>query len=579
MKKLLLLSAAAIMAAGAQAADVQQPVVMQKTAIKHISSNGRYAASSLIGSVTVYDLKTNSEKTFSGDENGTYALGTPGTSISDNGIFVGSLSESEGAYLDFSTGKWTKLPTSTRGDFGAFAITPDGSMIVGFIGNKSENIIANEEDNTYSIPVYWTRQSDGTFGNPVELPYPELDFTNRRPQLVLAEAVSADGNGIIGQMFDGFGGQAEPVYWTKKNDKWECIVLGEKLLNPNDVKFPKYFTAPEFDFADYMTQEELDAYAQAYTAWADGGYQGEAPNQEDYMNDAAKEAYAKYLAEYQKYNEMFEEWYAAYSDCLDNSPNYTEYTLAFNGTTAVFNSIALIPTDDPNAFMPFEEVPQIVAFNVNTGDHKFYLEGGAYATGVSANGDILCYTGEDNLFADKEAYIILSGKDTVTSIAEYLKTVNEEYPDWIKENMTHEIKEEVYNPDTENYDWVTSEKTITGEPNAPASFNVIALTNRASWDEEAEYTDFYSYLLPLDLQLEIESISANHAALEMSALRGGIVRLAGEAKSLRVYDLQGRMMFETLAPAAEVSTGLTDGIFIVKAEAADGSETVAKAIF
>lgn len=579
MKKLLLLSAAAIMAAGAQAADVQQPVVMQKTAIKHISSNGRYAASSLIGNVTVYDLSTNSEKTFAGDESGTYALGTPGVSISDNGIFVGSLSESEGAYLDFSTGKWTKLPTTTSGDFGAYAITPDGSMIVGFIANKSENIIANEEDNTYSIPVYWTRQSDGTYGNPVELPYPELDFTNRRPQLVLAEAVSADGNSIIGQMFDGFGGQAEPIYWTKKNNKWECTVLGEKLLNPNDVKFPKYFTAPSFDFADYMTQDELDAYADAYTAWADGGYQGEMPKEEDYMNDAAKEAYAKYLEEYQKYNEMFEEWYAAYSDCLDNSPNYTDYNLTFNGTTAVFNSIALIINDDPNAFMPFEEVPQIVAFNVNTGDHKFYIEGGAYATGVSANGDILCYTGEDNLFADKEAYIILSGKDTLTPIAEYLKTVNEEYPDWIKENMTHEIKEEVYNPDTENYDWVTSEKTITGEPNAPASFNVIALTNRASWDEEAEYTDFYSYLLPLDLQLEIESISANHAALEMSALRGGIVRLAGEAKSLRVYDLQGRMMFETLAPSAEVSTGLTDGIFIVKAEAADGSETVAKAIF
>lgn len=579
MKKLLLLSAAAIMAAGAQAADVQQPVVMQKTAIKHISSNGRYAASSLIGNVTVYDLQTKSEKTFAGDENGTYALGTPGVSISDNGIFVGSLSESEAAYLDFSTGKWTKLPTPTRGDFGAFAITPDGSMIVGFIGNKSENIIANEEDNTYSIPVYWTRQSDGTYGNPVELPYPELDFTNRRPQLVLAEAVSADGNGIIGQMFDGFGGQAEPIYWTKKNNKWECTVLGEKLLNPNNVKFPKYFTAPSFDFADYMTQEELDAYAQAYTAWADGGYQGEEPKQEDYMNDAAKEAYAKYLEEYQKYSEMFEEWYAAYSDCLDNSPNYTDYNLTFNGTTAVFNSIALILNDDPTSYIPFEEVPQIVAFNVNTGEHKFYLEGSAHATGISANGDILCYTGEDNLFADKEAYIILSGKDDLTPIAEYLKTVNEEYPDWIKENMTHEVKEEVYNPDTENYDWVTSEKTITGEPNAPASFNVIALTNRASWDEEAEYTDFYSYLLPLDLRLEIESISANKAALEMSALRGGIVRLAGEAKSLRVYDLQGRMMFETLAPSAEVSTGLTDGIFIVKAEAADGSETVAKAIF
>ncbi|MDE6340118.1 MAG: hypothetical protein K2K97_10100, partial [Muribaculaceae bacterium] len=163
MKKLLLLSAAAIAAAGAQAADVKQPVGMPKTAIKQISSNGRYAASSLIGNVTAYDLQSNSEKAFEGAEYATYALGTAGMSISDNGIFVGSLSESEAAYLDFSTGQWTKLPTTTRGDFGAYAITPDGSMIVGFIGNKSENLDENEEDNTYSIPVYWTRQADGTY--------------------------------------------------------------------------------------------------------------------------------------------------------------------------------------------------------------------------------------------------------------------------------------------------------------------------------------------------------------------------------------------------------------------------------
>lgn len=495
------------MVGNASAGVLTEPTMVDNLPIKYVSDNGRYAAMSVFGSIAIMDLQTNKTVQVEGTEAVEYSFGHPGGSLSDDGIGVGYTSNSQAIYLDAKTGKITTLPTPTDGSFGAWAITPDGSMIVGYIGNRAENLDENEEDNTMCVPAIWMRNADGSYAQPIELPYPEKDFANRKPQYVMAGGVSADGTSIVGQMIDAFGGQSVPMYWTKKGDEWQYTILGEKLLNPNNVKFPDYYSAPEFPqaYLDFMTPEQQAAYDKAYEEWEQGGYVGDQPDFTNFMDEGAKEAYEAKLAVYQKWYDMFEEWAAAYQQCLDASPVYVMNDVMFNGSTAVFNATVL-DDSDPEAFFPAEN-PIIVTFDVAANTHKFYEKDGLQATSVSYDGDILCYSGESGMMNDKMAYVIPAGTETPVEIAEWLKKFNEEYPEWIKENMTHEVTEwqEINGEWTE----VNVEKTITGEPNSSNSFNLIALYNPKTWDMESEGFSYVSYLLPIDANTLIESVAAS----------------------------------------------------------------------
>ncbi len=576
------------MAMSASATGLTQPLILPGANVNHVSPDGRYAASCYYGQTVVMDLENNKTWNFESDLGVEYSLGREGSSMSNVGIFAGSTTGSDAAYLDIKNGKWTQLRTPNPGNFGAFGISLDASMIVGYIGNYPENIDLNEEDNTSSIPAFWSRKSDGTYGDPTVLPYPEFDFANRRPQHIIAGWVSTDGNTIIGQMVDGFGAQCEPLRWTKKDGKWEYTILGEDLLNPNKVKFPTYYKAPYFDPTDYMTAAELAAYEKAYDEYVMNGYIGTAPEYQDFMTpeeiEAQQKAYDTYMELYMKWDNMFNEWQQAYFDCLDNSPNYKQNQYYFNGTQAIYNATAVYENPDAGPMeYPYIEAAEIVSFDTATGAVSYFTEGTPSASTLSNDGDILAFIYDDN--GNKNALIIPAGKTAPVEIAEWLKGINAEYPDWIKENMSHTFVEynEVLDPVSGEFKFeeVEVERVLTGMPISCGTLNLLSLCVDATWSQpDDEYYAYYSYLLPLNINASIEGItSSNSAMLDLEALRGGIVRVKGDARSLRVYDLQGRMMFESLNPEAETATGVAQGMYLVKAEAADGTETVVKAIF
>lgn len=594
MKKVLLLSAAALTAASAMAGDLKQPQRLLGTPIQYASYNGRYAAYSAYGVAGTYDLSApDGDPKVYADENGLldYQFTSVfGSAISNDGIAIGATNMEEASILDIATGQWSTLPTPRPGTYGANAITPDGSMIVGFIHAENGNINSSD-DNINSVPCIWTKNERGRYANVTELPYPEKDFTGRVPVYVLAQTVSPDGQYIGGQVVNPLH-VCSPIYWRKKSTgEWEYVDIAASLMNPGGIVFPEWVPYPDDSLRpepeDYMTAEEKAAYKEAEDKAQSG--EGEWPDFVDFMTD---EEYSAYEAAAIKYNKLFEEaetaqepWWSAFYEILDNAPMLEQNQTLFNGHEYVGNATIPDPNGDPLAWMP-AVIPVTSIYNIV--DKKWRNVEGFQASAQDGGNNLLGYTTDQ--YYNYQAIALKSGADKPISFVEWLGGINSEYVDWLKENMsfdfvTYEQVEDPSSPDgfieveTEVKDYL-----ITGMPFAAQSFNLVAGTfdnmDIRVPDYEEEYPYFFSYLLPLDLDAEIESIGTdNSAMLTLSAERGGLIRLAGDAKNLRVYDLQGRVVFEQAAPASEVSTGLTNGIFIVKAEAANGAEAVTKAIF
>ena len=263
MKKLLLL-AAVLLCGGSTFA--QTMIEFPGAAGFHaMSENGKWMVSTLSsGAITIYNTETDEYQSY---ESATmsYILGI-GNMVTNDGLLVGNVNE-QAAILDIESKTWTPLGLKEGDENGASqasCISQSGEYIVGYVP-RGKGFCT-----TMTVPVLWTRGSDGTYGVYEELPYPEKDFSGAKPKYILPNCISDDGTVIAAQilMQDNY---CLPLVYRKAQDgTWTYEMYDKDLCEPGTVfpEFPDYYPeAP--DSYDYLTSEGLAAYEQAMVEYTD----------------------------------------------------------------------------------------------------------------------------------------------------------------------------------------------------------------------------------------------------------------------------------------------------------------------
>lgn len=575
MKKSLLASAVALLAAGA--ASGMTPETIENFYLQGISPDGRYLVSVKDGEVTIKDQETGKIYDYVGDGMTTHYSAGYGNFFSENGVMVGSTTyDGDAAY--WSNGEWHQIASASKYPMRfTNGITSDGTMIVGDVSNLG-NTLGN--DGTMIIPVYWLdNDGDGIYESENFLPWPETDIFGGHPQYVNALSVSADGSVISGQVVEELGFYIYPILWKKNSEgAYEYSYPGSELFNPEKLDIPTN-PGPQPDaprYQDYMTPEELAAYQAAYNEWMTT-WEGDAPEPISYMT--AEEA-AAYQAAVIAYNEAYTNWYTvweAYMEVfykiINASPNY------------VFNASFLSPNGKYLAGVAIKEgetfwdpsMHYSVQFDLETGASKvFPTTQNVAASAIMDDGSMLGTNYFDMMSTTMptQAYIYKAGADDFVLLYDYFKTADPSVATWMEENLKHDIEtiDADYNP-------VTIEGVIvTGTPFCTPDMSTITLAvfPYVFWTAEYEYISYVIGGLESGIK---ETVGNIKSSLTLKASKGGVFTLSGDARSLTVYDLNGRTVYTSAQPAAVIETGLGSGVYVAKAIDAQGNPVVAKVVF
>lgn len=579
MRKLLLLGAATVLATTTALA--QQPMVLGDFPAFKISPNGKIVGGGANDNVTIFYVDSEDFVNFNGDDSGAfgYSIGQ-GNCITDSGIIVGE-SKSDGGACWYKDGEWHALNVLNPSLSNlANGITPDGSRICGSLGLQPISI--DDTNTPMLVPAVWNLQSDGTYGDPVQLPYPALDFTGRVPQYVTANWISDDGKTVIGQVQD-YQGFFTVMIWYRLGDdnEWTYTIEPKEMYNPNNVTFPEYPgdgpVAPNLE--DYMTPEEQQAYQDALDEWTTNCQEtgnwdySTFPQIENFVSEEGKaaynEAYAAWQTEYNQWSESYNAFMEAYYDCVDN------------GISASFNTIAMSPDGKLIASYTIESEPgpdewsaietgRIFTINTDDSTYRLYPKDNTAPCSISSDYTIFANTLVGQYPATGVVY--KSGEETMTPIVDYVATINPENAEWMKENMFHDV---------EAFNWETGESYIledlncTGYPTATPDKSTLITFIDNVWDMNGG--SFFGYYIPLTQDNSVKGI-ATDGDFAVKALKGGRIILTGEVLNVAVYDVNGHVLFNGAPQGNVIETGLTAGAYIVKATGANG-EKVIKAIF
>lgn len=592
MKKILL-SGAAILC-GIAAMSAAGPVEIGNFQAVAVSPDGRYVASEIDGVVKVYDTQENKIVLgFYTDEMEpqiSYSIGL-GNCVSENGtVVVGDTWDMGAAFI--KDGKWNPLKVKYPELINlAHSVTPDALRICGVIGNAAVSLEEEQTAMMY-LPVYWDLKDDGTYGDYHVLPHPEIDVTGRVPQSASAIRMSDNGKVIVGQLVDYSGYLSSLLVYTQDDEgNWTYSQPGmQEMINPDNLTFPPYPgeapNQPQID--EYMTDEEMAEYDEAYGKWWDncmetGDWDYEnAPQLEDYISQEGAEKYAADLAEYEK---AYAEWapkYEAFDKVLQQlllKATPLEFNNAYitaDGTYAVSTYVKEEENDDPMSWMPFVQKFAPAAFDLKEGTVKLYdANGNALVSGLSVNRTIMAVVKGSDFTTPDEAVVYLPKAESHIKLEEYIQTRNSELADWMKENMSH---------DFEDVDYETWEPIIipdvkcTGVPFCTPDLSTVVCHMENLWADFEEYGYVISYVLPIEAPDYSSVKMVESMTCSLRAERGGILNLNGEFKSVTIYDANGRMVYNAVPAGNRITTGLGAGVYVVKAVAADGVK-ILKAAF
>lgn len=585
MKKTLLLASAAALSMSAFAAGSYK--VYPDFVIQGLSEDGTYAVStnpytSVLAIFNTVTEKAEDTQVFIGDGYETEYTAGLGRCLSRDGVLVGSTTfMGTASYL--KDGEWHHLsvPNPEHTNL-AQGITPDGKVICGIIGNDSFSIDAT---NIMSLPAVWYLQDDGTYGEPVVLPYPEKDFTGRVPQSISAISISDDGKTVVGQVRDYRGAMEQPIVYTC-NDKgeWSYTLLCPELINPGNVEFPEYpGESPRHE--DFASEEEIAAYEEAKANW-DGKDWSNYPYIDDFMSEeelaAFNEAHAAWWKKYEAFDNAYYEATAEGAAFEYNnvflSPDGKYYVTSTVAPGGIWMSNKKDRKASPKDFDDFgeEEAAQatIYVIDIAAGTYKTYTsEKGLTASCVAADGTVL---GTEDISGARHAVIIAPGAEDYQYLEDYFAVKDPAAAAWMDENCRHDI---------ESMDWNTGEMVIeqnvmvSGTPYATPDLKKIGTFVENSWDYESpDAALYYTYLFtPADTPTTaVEDITDGTFAVK--ALAGGVIEVSGEAAHVTVYTLGGSKVYEGNAEGS-VATGLAQGCYIVNATSKSGKTAVVKAAF
>lgn len=559
MKKLLLFTALGSLALGAMAQST--PLLLENFYASGMSSNGRYVSSATYDGVAVYDLEA--RKYLYQEENPDIRFGQ-GRHISDNGIIL--MGDYDTSWL-LINGKEVRTDVAIS-SFNA--ITPDGKYIAALLYNPD---ITPGDDNTSYLPAIFTL-TDGVLSEPEYLPYPELDFTNRKIQYASAVSISDDGRKVIGLVVDRSGFLQTPILYTKGEDnKWSYRLLAESLINPNHVEIPAYPGDAE-SWEKFATPEEVAAYNEAYAKW-----QAETPydydKQPQWGNYMTEEEYAAYKVYAEDFNNRLAAFSTAFLDVLDASTGFEQNLIYISpdGNKATAASITSVENNDPMAWLPFKDVHQIYSFDLK--DETFsHLESDLDLApeNIIDNGIIFCATMlEQGSQVPVQGYVLEAG-NTLTPLLDYIGKTKPEWSEWYKQNFTFDV-ETGYDPET--FEPITTPYVYTGRPYCNADGSTVA-TAIENW-----YLDVpYNTVVFTGVTTGVANVAIDGADdLTVKGAKGGMIFVAGPPADVTVYDLSGRVVFAADAVEASVATGLNSGVYVIKATAENGKTVTEKVAF
>lgn len=572
MNKLLLVMGAAALGVGSLCA--AEPQVQAALWLNSISPNGKWAASQYMYSVHIVNLETGKIYDYVPEGAGQFGLGM-GNCISNDGIVLGARYDGDISY--WQNGEWKDIPTNDAISVYPGGITPDGKRICGYY-NPGTQIDKDREDNIMQIPVIWNQKEDGTYSEPIGLPYPEKDWTGRLPQYITLNYISADGNTIVGNVQDYAGFTATPIVYTV-NDKgeWSYTMPLDKYYNPNHIEMTPFPESPKQpQLTDFMTEEER-AYYEDICASYEGDWESGPLNPENYGDFMTAEELAKYNEAFEKYKEELaafdEEWNKANTDLWDaiSQSTYIDFNsvlLNHAGTVLAATKSVEDPEHTDMWGRPLSiAIPLVI--DVKTGElTKLDKLSGLIPNQVLDNGILVLSYGIYDLANCGQ--LLLPGQEETVSAYDYIAAKDAELGKWMKENMTHEF-EEIAVDEEGNFQfddegmpiYVKREAMATGLFTFDEEMQVALSCVQNGWSTEESDPYVYSYIMKGDLA-GIKDVSTDGAGFGVRAMRGGIIAVQGNA-NVAVYDMSGRCVFNGRAANATINTGLASGIYTVRA--------------
>ncbi len=528
MKKVLLYAGFSAVSLCAFAA-APEPASMADTRVLSISSNGKYAVSmGAYGGMAIINL------TDLANINPTeyiYEDYTPGHGkcISDTGIAVGVSEQGLPEY--WKEGEWHTLPMpeDVVSSNLATAITPDGSRICGLLGISP---MVYDEDALMKVPCVWEADGDG-YSVPILLPHPDFDFSDRVPQYITANDISADGKVIVGQVIDAVGMINYPIiYKENENGEWNYELPYLSLINPDGIDIPKFpGEGPMMPTQEnYMTPDEMQAYNEAYQAYINSNYQLPYPKYEDYMSEKELEeyqaAYDKFVKENDVWDAAYNNWAVAYQEIANNSPAFVFNSILISPDGKSFgctNEVVDLDTPSPSGW-GFAVQHHVWIFDVDSYGIKKYEGEDLNLTWLCDEGVTLAATSVNTV---SNSFVLKNGE--VTDMLTWMQSQNPEYASWMEENMTYPY--EIYNWDTGEVEY--KEELMTGRAVATPDLSRLVLSVENIWDfmDNGE-----TYIFDMNVGSSVDAINP-----------------AIEKKT--IYDLSGRKLNNVAAPGIYIING------------------------
>lgn len=613
MKKILLLLGAMLVTSVQMFADFKTQV-LPDAPFMSISSNGKYGIFTFDGMMLgIVDLEDPNNAFVYMDERGSdyymneYLPGY-GTCVADDGTSVGNAvlyeptgettyTQTDNAVI-YQQGELKVLPSPRPDLFNmANAITPDGSVICGNVGNDNFAIDAKK---IMMVPAVWYRNAQGEYDDPILLPHPDTDFLGGIPQYVTAVAISADGNTVAGTITATSGFWCYPIVYKRnvETGEWSYTLPSQNLFHTHpEVTIP----ADPGDYPDrkdFMTKEEIADYNAALAAWQEAGGNDWAnyPRLENYMTDEEKANYETACADFEAASEAYQ---AAVDQATAGSITITFNNVVLSPDGKLFAS-TYAPESGFGPLAPGKKSPKysrlMNAFKKNKGAREegetqeytsattfvFNLDDDTYKTYTCADGTNVTCAANNGIFMgySGDVYtnpyfkaLVIDPEKGVSEIQDYYETTCPEMTAWINENMSHEIE----NADWETGDVTVENKLISGIPFCTPDMQTIVTqtTNVFALDDPAYYFGYIFRGLPEVSTSGVKSIMAKDS--QLSAQRGGIINVNGHAY-VEVFTTDGSKVFAGNA-AGTVSTGLRSGMYIIRAKFADGKFSTCKAMF
>lgn len=421
MKKFLLIMACMLLHAGYVCSQVNE--VYEGAIFTAMSPNGNWLLEESNGDMRLYNRATGEWKEFNSTEDllTTYHAGL-GKCVTDEGMFVGSVSYSA-SYC--KNGVWTELPQSQgkeSGMNGANAITPDGKRICGILANDG---ISYDEDAIYAVPAVWTLQDDGTWKEEI-LPYPTLDFSHRAPQYIVADDISDDGKTVVGNVRDCLGfyntlivfKQAEDGSWSYTQPLTELVYDEEKAKAIPD--YPENLTYP--DAESYLTEEQkaqftadFEEYQEMYNLYLNGTITFDEippfPDAWKYIDDEHREQWVADSTAYYDYQDTYWEKITEYQE---------SFNAALNGEAFNFNSVDI--SANGKWLTACTTSGKTVIINLEDNTSKVLNTSDKLTTGVTNDG-LVVVCSPLSMGYTRVPYIIKPGSDDLISFESWLEEI------------------------------------------------------------------------------------------------------------------------------------------------------------